>query len=119
VDKITFVRDGESEFGWLCVCNASRSYNEPELVLQHWPFTERTFERRLDMDLVGLEVAYRGNGVFHGRDRNAVIVLLDGGQTKPVKTERVPIPRPKTPLECRYERGRWEKRTVKGWVPAE
>jgi hypothetical protein len=44
--------------------------------------------------------------------------LVDGGQTKSIKTETIDVPRPKCRVETRWRDGRWEKLLRKGWVAA-
>lgn len=100
-------------------------YTEPTLVKQWWPLypDALTLEGARERGLLGLEARHEpGGGAFsiwdpHWR-RTMRLMLPQGGQTKAVKIEHVPISPPKTRLPTRWREGKWEKETKRGWVPA-
>ena len=112
--------------GWLCVVYQSPSYMEPDLIRLWWPVCRMTEADMKDSALeIGAPVTDGGIDQPFYVDRGAgfgsllSLPLKDGGTTKPIKSESVPIPAPKTKCETRYERGRWEKYLkAKGWVAA-
>jgi hypothetical protein len=115
------------QVGWLCVRNADTYSDRPELTVLYWPiehgrlrdyreaFPELGTETQLYGDR-GSYTFYRGMGHY-----SPILTLQDGGATKPVKTETIPVPAPKVRkgIETRWYRGAWQKYLkAEGWVLA-
>jgi hypothetical protein len=89
---------------------------EPTRMIRWWPLPSAR-------DLVedGDRVEYLGNGVERIRGNWGPCLsyrdffLPQGGDTKAARTQAVPIPPPKTKLETRWNNGRWERLTARGW----
>jgi hypothetical protein len=114
--------------GLLCVRHAD-VYQNPETVVNYWPVDAQAERSRCAEIFPELDTPIQLSG--SGRDGyrfyrgygswSPVIHLKDGGSTKPIKTEVIPIPCPKVRkgLDTRFERGAWQKYLKsQGWVPA-
>lgn len=112
--------------GWLCVEEDAVDSSQPQLVRYWWPV--RRYVAHFDEHLLGLPaesgswcgrwVAREGTGLC---SRYYDLELPEGGKTKCLHYEIVPVPCPKVRrgLETRWRRGRWEKCLKReGWVPA-
>jgi hypothetical protein len=114
--------------GWLCVRNSDTYSDRPEMTVLYWPiehgrlrdykeaFPELDSDAELHGDHRGGYSLYRGFGSY-----SPVLRLLDGGSTKPVKTENILIPCPKVRkgIETRWRFGAWQKYLKsEGWVRA-
>ena len=105
-----------------CVAYSDTRYSEPVRVTHHWPilcqdlFDDADIGKDARSIGAGSYTAQAGSGPFTGwKDAR----LRDGGQTKPIRTDEAPIPRPKTRVETRYQGGRWQKLLkARGWVSA-
>jgi hypothetical protein len=134
MNTLSFVPDENypsGKVGWLCVRNADSSYSEPFQYVHYWPIAhggikdfEETFpELNTDAQLHG-DCSFGSGGYSFYRGIGAyspVLRLIDGGQTKAVKFEKVAIPCPRVRggIETRYWNGRWEKYLkAQGWVAA-
>lgn len=60
-----------------------------------------------------------GRYTWYGGMSPTTFRLERGGETIAFKNEQIPVPKPKTRVETRWNWGRWEKYLKnKGWVPA-
>lgn len=99
-----------------CVKEGFTLTNEPIIIYNYWP--------------IGIGSMYaeefEGAELFKSRFQYQLriapyqyvdILLVDGGKTKSIFQEEVPIPKPKTRVKTRYKNGRWEKLLkARGWV---
>jgi len=99
--------------GKLFIMTKSRSFDEPITICNYYAIGVASKHYQ---DRIGLHVRYAqsGGGVYYDLEGQAYR-LEHGGQTKPTYSETIPIEKPKTRLQIRYVRGRWEKLTSKGW----
>lgn len=120
------------QIGWLCVRYEQAWSDKPEMTVNYWPiehgrlrdYREAFSELDSDTPLYG-DAIYGSGGYSFARGYGSyspVLRLIDGGSTKPVKTEVLPIPCPKVRkgIETRFSyRGYWEKYLKsQGWVAA-
>lgn len=102
--------------GWLCVLEAEPLWTEPTLRRTWWPVGIRTteFVYAWGKECLGRKVIEGKPGDYYG-DGHLKFSLKDGGSTKPMKVEQVPIPPPKTKKQTRWYNGRWQKYLASGW----
>lgn len=112
----------------LCIRHDSTMSTKPEIISVYWPTTctdVRGFYLRDQlMPLIGQVV--HDNKCNDGEAYHLMVCgqrwgfyLLDGGRTKPVKSELTPVPPPKTKCKVRWYYGEWQKYLAsKGWVSA-
>lgn len=115
------------QVGWLCVRYCDCYSDIPEMTVLYWPiehgrlrdyqevFPELNTDTELHGDR-GSYTFYRGMGHY-----SPILTLQNGGSTKPVKTEKIPIPCPKVRkgIDTRFYRGQWQKYLKsEGWVLA-
>ena len=127
---LAFVPDKEGGSGWLCVKNTDGyGHDTPKMIVDYWPITRgslSSFQRAFPE--VNTDTPLRNTGGHEyelqrewGSTPPPLFRLTDGGSTKSIKREIVPIPCPKVAsgIETRFNRGRWEKYLkTKGWTPA-
>lgn len=114
--------------GELCVCMVGDPWDKPEHTHSHYPTGVQIREfTKVFGDIDQWEVHPQGNTFcickkntgFAGASHT--LHLKDGGQTKSVKFERIPVPRPKVKsgIEVRWNGShhRWEKLLKDGWKP--
>jgi len=124
--------------GVLCVVATTPDYNQPRLLAHYWPTIARTLDfvrYHFDYDqwsdnagwpalLAMFLVKESRPGEYWVEDTRyhghcgSYLELLDGGRTKPVRTDTTPAPKPRCRLAVEWDAGRWWKNSVKGWVPA-
>jgi hypothetical protein len=127
-NTLAFVPDSEgSSVGWLCVKYSDVFSDKPERTVLYWPVEHGSLSAirdvfpEVDTDK---ELRDGGNGrysIYRGWNWSPPVVLKDGGQTKPIKSEIIPIPCPKVRagIDTRFRNGSWEKYLKsKGWVTA-
>lgn len=111
--------------GWLCVKHRDTDFAHPEEYFLWWPV--RQVPKADAEHLIGREAADQGTGYYcvrtadYPRGYLVDLPLLNGGQTRPIANETVPLPCPKVRkgTEVRYHNGRWEKYLkTKGWIAA-
>ena len=109
--------------GWLCVRSEMRMTDTPETAVSWYPIV-KAYPSEF-VDIVGEPAHYQGDGLYQGKYRGIGYIsrfaLTDGGQTKPIAHEIVPIPQPKVRkgIDVRYRHERWEKYLKsEGWVSA-
>jgi hypothetical protein len=98
-------------------------YNEPKVIRNVWPLGYYRFRGMSAIsieDAIGREATIQDGrvSVYCGNGNYLDGGLVDGGQTKSIKTETIDVPRPKCRVETRWRDGRWEKLMRKGWVAA-
>lgn len=116
----------EVKHGYLCVVCRDTHWTEPQTIENYWPSCR--YREHEHGDLIGREalpnksrdgwysVKVGGEG-FNGYWRD--VVLRDGGDTKPIRTDYQELPAPKCRCEVRYHQGQWLKKLKgQGWVPA-
>lgn len=124
--------------GTLCVVCAMPAWSEPELIHNFWPTKTRTLDlmrtyfdppdcddKSLWAELLShfkvvqsIPGEYAIDPGVHSRMYGNYVWLVNGGRTEPIKTEKTPAPRPRTPLELKWENGRYWKNMKAGWKPA-
>ena len=116
--RLDWTRDAKGQ-GWLCVAETTTGYSAPERLTAWWPVLPCSDYDARNWHGAPREVRDNGTGTFRTVGSDAKLVMLrDGGTTKPIRTDREPIPRPRA-REVRWRNGRWEKfLTRKGWVLA-
>lgn len=106
--------------GWLCVVESSPAHDTPEMVASWWPCVrcgenDRTAYVGAEVRPTGLAGEWR---VWPAERLMLAVTLraVDGGKTRPVRTDRTPIPQPKVRkgTDVEYRVGRWFKRSPKG-----
>lgn len=115
------------ENGRILIRETMAKQDEPEYIVWYWP----TRFGRHDLERWDGSEPYKAEDVQvwnHGTSYNikfpGLSVWTDSGilgNTKAVRVETAPIPRPKVRkgIEVRFTRGRWEKYLkTKGWVAA-
>ena len=87
-------------------------YSEPVAIVAFWrmPDGASRFEGRT---AIWSNTGGKHYSVFG--DRGEKLTEYHAGDGPPDHTERREIPPPKTRLETRYLRGRWERKYAKGW----
>ena len=110
--------------GHLCIRYQDTRSDIPEITVLYWPIL-RTIEaeyaehygKTAHDENDGIYSVQAGSGPFSGWIR---FRLTEGGQTKPIAQDAVPIPKPKVRkgIEVRYRYGRWEKLLKTGWTTA-
>jgi len=97
------------------------------MVKLYWPISNASlndWREQLGLQIegngtTGYNLAIQDKILRYSMLRQKIFHLVNGGRTEAIKIEFVPIPPPKTRLETRWNRGRWERLTkAKGWVPA-
>lgn len=84
--------------------------SEPTLIVHHWRVTG--CQGAIDPSKPRVEY-FSGSGTWRGYG------ITVATEEKAYKVEQIPIPAPKTKLETRWYRERWEKYTkAQGWVAA-
>lgn len=108
--------------GRLCVVETDTDYNEPFYVKWYWPTCRGATDFR-EYDLSQATIHKWGAGGYGytvkipGLGFPLDLRLPDGGQTKALKVERIPYPKPKTRVETRWRNGKWEKYLkTRGWI---
>ena len=96
----------------------------------HWPTTLRSFDflrfHEITADQLSTFSVKRsmpGEYWIEPKDmkawqRGMYLSLIDGGRTLSVKTDKAPLPKPKTKVRCEYESGQWWKYLASGRKPA-
>lgn len=109
--------------GHLCVLYADPMDSEPLMSLSWYPIVRGS--RAEFEDIIGEEAKDYGSGLYFGKYRGVGYVtkfaLEDGGSTRPIAFEQIPIPPPKVRkgVETRYRNGQWQKHLKnEGWVTA-
>jgi hypothetical protein len=99
----------------LCLKTYDTLTDEPLAIVSHYPF----FTCHLsDMDhLVGQPAYSVGNGVYaaHVSGQALEFRLESGGQTLPIKFEKIPIEQPKSKRRTRWYNGGWQAMFATGW----
>ena len=117
--KATIVKQN----GTWCIREGFADSLEPNEIFNYWPIgrTDKginieEFEgREVSRTTFSYEYALRLAPYEYAR-----IFLLDGGQTKSIHTDIIPVERPKISkrIELRWKNGQWEKLLKRGWVSA-
>jgi len=108
--------------GWLCILSESSQYNQPVLTRAWYPILECTPGRaEQDFGPLGRQAKYDGDGRYSVPPDHRTYILTEGGRTKPIAFETLPIPCPKVRkgTEMGYKSGAWRKYLkTQGWVLA-
>lgn len=110
------------EQGRLCVVSESSDVFNPELHRMYWP-TMNAGDWTPD-ELASAQVHRASSGQYSAKVDGCgywiTLNLVNGGQTKSIRMDKLPIPAPKVRkgTETRYRNGQWEKYTAKGWKVA-
>lgn len=124
--------------GTLCVVCEVANYQTPEMHHHFWPTKTRTLDvlrhyfdfdewsredlREELLSRFTVKQSTPGEYWIEKKDRQGLpgvyVWLIDGGRTKPIKTEITPVPRPKSRCTLAWERGQWWKYTAAGRKPA-
>lgn len=107
--------------GQLCILYEYTLTDSPEIARSFYSIgtSTRAFVADYGTEKIGSPMTRRGDGLFEDRD-GLSYRLIDGGRTKPIHFDRVPVPVPKVRpgIELRWRDG-WEKYLkTKGWVAA-
>ena len=112
--------------GQLCICMVGDPYEKPEYTKSHYPtgVNARDFTKTFG-DIEKYEVLHDGSTYRicekggQLKTRYTQLNLKEGGKTKPVKFERIPIPQPKVKagIKVRWNENKhvWEKLLSTGW----
>jgi hypothetical protein len=113
--------------GWLYVKEVTNSFCEPVDIIHYWPtgmryanFASWFASPERAHEALGKPVTPISNASYQD-ERGWTYRLPSGGETKPDHTETMPIPEPKQrgkKFPLRWQKGRWEKETKRGWGPA-
>lgn len=115
--------------GVICVVYVDYSWSRPEKVVQWWPTTCRCSRKDAEDFLGTLPVPCQQTtgdsslGLFSAKprppyERGQRFQLVNGGSTKPIRTDVSEVPKPNSKKELRWYRGYWQKLLKKGWVAA-
>jgi hypothetical protein len=128
-------RDGRFYVAW-----TGARYNEPVIFTRYYPVSvdrsqgAMAGDEELDLPLRAGDLCLGGSGSLYyfqtlqlkpgqvsaaceRRLEKAVIVAVDSDEHSAAMFETRPYPAPKTKLQTRYHKGRWEKLLKRGWVP--
>lgn len=124
MDHLGFVPRSEgSDYGTLCLVVESISSEQPEIHRVYYPMSCIIHKRDIEHMLNWQVLHHTSYGfVFVVGDSSILTTmqLRDGGATRGLVTEVIPIPPPKTRLSVEWRRDdrAWYKNTTRGWVRA-
>ena len=107
-----------------CIQDGFPAYDEPEMIIHHWPIGETDHPCFVIASHENSEVSKSGcNFMYTLRIApydHVRISLKDQGKTKSIDTiiEPIPCPKVRKGIETRYRNGKWEKELKSGWVTA-
>lgn len=112
--------------GWLCIVYTDNSWSEPVRISQWWPcFTctkrdsQYVYEAPRKAADTGVSDGIYNIPPLHAGEAWKTMHLKDGGRTMPIRTDSEAIPKPRTRVPVKYERGCWWKNLKReGWVRA-
>ena len=114
--------------GTFCIKHLTTDYNDPNIVVHYWPTALRTVDvlhhffdcrdKNLVRDLTAAET-FPGEYLVKARDgQGRYIGLVNGGRTRPIKTDVVParVPKVRNGISCYWSGGVWVKHLKSGIV---
>lgn len=111
------------ENGRLAIRCDSTDHSKPQLISHVWEMERwRTHGMSYagENEAVGRDATIRDGRVscYLGQGNWLYGELGNGGNTPAVSIDITDIPKPRTRVETRWQYGRWEKLTRKGWIAA-